>query len=135
MGKIISILLCILIAVPGYADIGIVKCAEPVQLLNHGDKAPCTGFLFSPEQEKKVYEATQDAKYYKELSDKLMKRQELQTEQLQIMDERLKLYMNQSNTLAIELQKEKSDSFWKKTLYFGLGIIVTGVAVSAAKGL
>jgi len=131
MEKVISLFISILLV----CNVSLANCPKPVTLLDEGTPAPCTGFLFSPEQEKLVYQATEDAKYYKLLSEKLTERQALQAEQITIMDQRLQLYMNQSNELAKELNNEKNDDFWHKTLYFGLGIVVTGLAVSAAKRL
>jgi len=131
MEKVISILITLLLV----SNTALANCEKPVTLIEKDNPAPCTGFLFSPEQEKAAYQATEDAKHYKLLSEKLTERQRLQTEQISVMDQRLQLYMDQSNTLAQEVNKEKNNNFWHKTLYFGLGIVVTGLAVSAAKDL
>lgn len=107
-------------------------CKEAVSLLNEGEKASCTGFLFSPDAEKKASQAYEDSKYYKELSDLLNKRNQATNDEIKILDERLKLYQDQSFLLAQEVQKKEKEDFWQKTLYFGLGILATGIAVYGA---
>ncbi len=107
-------------------------CKESVTLLQEGQKAECTGFLFSPEAEKKATQAYEDAKYYKELSDLLHNRNKLTNEEISILDQRLKLYQEQSHLLAQEAQRKDREDFWQKTLYFGLGIVATGIAVYGA---
>lgn len=108
------------------------ECKESVTLLNEGQKAECTGFLFSPDAEKKASQSYDDAKYYKELSDLLHKRNVLTNEEIKILDERLKLYQDQSFLLAQEVQKKENEDFWQKTIYFGLGVLATGIAIYGA---
>ena len=110
-------------------------CKESVTLLQEGQKAECTGFLFSPEAEKKASQAYEDAKYYKELSDLLHNRNKLTNEEIIILDQRLKLYQEQSHLLAQEVQRKDREDFWQKTLYFGLGIVATSVAIYGASQL
>lgn len=111
------------------------ECKEAVKLLQEGQKAECSGFLFSPEAEKKASQAYDDAKHYKELSELLHKRSELTNSEIKILDERLKLYQDQSLTLATQLNKKENEDFWQKTMYFGLGILATSVAVYGASKL
>lgn len=111
------------------------ECKESVKLLRIGEKAECTGFLFSPEAEKKASQAYDDAKYYKDLSDLLNERKKLTTDEIKILDERLRLYQNQSHLLAEQVNKKEREDFWQKTLYFTLGIAVTSLAIYGASKL
>lgn len=110
-------------------------CKEAVKLLKEGEKAECTGFLFSPEAEKKASQAYDDVKYYKDLSELLHKRNQLTNEEIKILDERLKLYQDQSHLLAEQVNKKEREDFWQKTLYFGMGILATSIAVYGASKL
>lgn len=104
-----------------------VECPKPVLLLREGDVAPCTGYLFSPAKEDEAYNAFQDAKYYKELSEKLTLRNELRDKQIDILNTRVNLYIQQSEVLASRVVDQESRSFWQNTFYFTLGVVITGV--------
>lgn len=129
--KLINFIVVVLFSINVLA----ADCKEAVSLINEGQKAECTGFLFSPEAEKKASQAYDDAKYYKDLSELLHKRNELTNKEIQILDERLKLYQDQSHLLAQEVQKKEKEDFWQKTLYFGLGIVATSIAIYGASEL
>lgn len=111
------------------------SCSEAVVLLKKGEPAPCTGFLFSPDAEKNASKAFDDAKYYKELSELLHNKNDLYLKQINILDERLMLYMKSTNELAEEVTRKRNEDFWQKTIYFGLGVAVTGLSIYAAKEL
>ena len=89
------------------------SCKDPVTLLNISQSAPCTGFLFSPDAEKQAAEDHNNAKYYKILSESLVARQELQVKQNEILDKRLQLYMDQSLTLAQEVNRIETNNKWE----------------------
>lgn len=111
------------------------KCEEPVRLIEQNKKAPCTGFLFSPEAEAQVAKDYEDLQFFKSLSERLEKRKELTDKEINILDKRLQLYIEQSNTLSNQLSKRESESKWEKVLWFSLGVIVTGLAVNGASKL
>lgn len=108
------------------------SCKDPVQVIEEGQKANCDGFLFSDEAEKTAAQARDDAEYYKDLSELLRQRSEFSNEQLGILDERLKTHMELSQNLSEELNRRERQDFWKNTLFFGLGILTTGLAIYAA---
>lgn len=124
-------LLIFLLLVPSYSYAQ-DECKEAVVLLEKGKPSPCTGFLFSPEAEKNATKAYLEAQYYKELSELLHQKNESQAKQLSILDERLMLYVKSTTELAEEVVRKQDQDFWQKTLYFGLGIAVTGLSVYAA---
>lgn len=110
-------------------------CPESVQLLEKGKPANCTGFLYSPEAEAKSAQDHADAIFYKEYVEKLEKRKELTEKQIQILDKRLDLYIRQSETLAEQLHKRESQNKWERIMWFGLGVLATGIAVHGASRL
>lgn len=110
-------------------------CKDAVVFLKKGEPAPCTGYHFSPEAEKNASKAFDDAKYYKELSDLLHSKNELYLKQINILDQRLMLYVKSTNELAEEVTRKRNEDFWQKTIYFGLGVAVTGLSVYATKEL
>lgn len=104
-------------------------CGDDVQVVTKGQVVKCDGVLLSPDASKKANEAVDDSKYYKTLSDKLYQRQSYADKEIDTLDQRLKLYVDESQTLATKVQEDK----WEKVLYFGLGVIVAGVSVYGAK--
>jgi len=56
MKRLLSLLLSISLGIPAYAD----DCSKPVIPLDKGASAPCKGFLFSPNEEHKMYLLDQD---------------------------------------------------------------------------
>lgn len=104
------------------------NCPEDIQVISKGDIANCDGLLFSPEASKKADQAIQDSKYYKGLSDKLEERKTLADKENDILSKRLQLYVDQSQTLATQVTDDK----YQKMIYFGLGVLATGLATYAA---
>lgn len=110
-------------------------CPEDIQVLNKGQVANCSGILLSPNASKQMDEAIADSKYFKEINLKLIERKELTDKQVSILDQRLQLYMNESTVLAKELSTRDSQSSFQKIMYFGLGVLATGIAVYGASRL
>ena len=104
-------------------------------MINKGEIANCDGLLFSPEASKQVDETQEDAKYYKDLSDKLQVRRDYADKEINILDKRLHLYIQQSEILAKEVYRKEREDKWQKFLYFGLGVLATGIAVHGASEL
>lgn len=90
-------------------------CRENVQPIKEGQVANCEGFLFSPQAESDAFKA-------KETSD-------LQKSENEILEQRLKLYMDENNTLAQNQAKHDSNESYIRLGYFVLGILVTGLTV------
>lgn len=78
-----------------------VACDVPVTPLNQGDKAPCTGYLFSPEEEQKL---------------------RIQNEDYKVLLEESKIYIQEKDTYKKELtdqqeindKKQKEVDLWKQ---------------------
>lgn len=106
-------------------------CGDDVQVVTKGTVIKCDGVLLSTDAAKKTDEAIADAKYYKTLSDKLYQREDYTNKEIDTLDQRLKLYVDESQTLAKQVTEDKYEKF----IYFGLGILATGIAVYGAKTL
>lgn len=128
--KNVLLVLLLVLNQTGFAD-----CPQDIQEVHKGETVNCDGLLFSPEASKKVDEIVQDAKYYKELADKLIQRKELTDKELNVLDQRLKLYQDQSRLLADQLTKNENNDKWEKIGYFSLGVLATGLSVYAATQL
>lgn len=103
-------------------------CPEDVQVIEKGQTANCSGVLLSPEASKKADEAIEDSKYYKELSEKLYQRQNYTTKEIDILEKRVDLWINQSELLSEQLVKKENQNEWQKVIYFSLGLITVGIA-------
>lgn len=98
-------------------------CPKPVQYLESGKKANCSGYLFSVEAEQ---EARLNTIRYEKLLEISQKKDELTF----TLDEQVKNLQEHNNHLTTELRKREDSSFWKSTVYFALGVLVTGAIAS-----
>jgi len=114
MIKFISILLCTLLSFP------IIACDKPVTAIKQGEIATCSGYLFSPEKEKEVRIKIAEYDLLKEYSN-------TQTELNQILNKRLENTQQYNDRLYKRLNEEKRSNEIYNALYFGLGVIVTGI--------
>lgn len=122
MGKlIIELLVFISLLAAPFTCARAVECSTSVQVIKEGEPAPCSGFLFSDEAEKRAAEARDDVKYYGKLVPKLEKKIELEIQRNGILENRLDLYMDQTETLAKRNAKIEDRSFWKHVGFFFLG--------------
>lgn len=101
-------------------------CDKPVTYLKEGIKAPCTGYLFTPEQELLV--RSQDIKY-KELEN-LFK---TQGEMINLLSNRLDLSQQNNNLLNKQIKEIKNINDIDKIIYFCLGILVSITVNKALK--
>ncbi len=105
------------------------KCEDNVQVVKKGDTINCDGFLFGKNAEKDAEQDRADAKYYKSLSDKLQTKSDLEATENGILEQRLKLYMDSSQSLSKDLAQRDNSSTIHNIIWFGLGVVVTGLAV------
>lgn len=94
-------------------------CPQPVSYLKEGTTVPCTGYLFDPEKEQEVRIKLEELKY----KDQIII---VQKHLLDIKDQRIDNLSKYNEYLDNKLQTNENLSFWKSTLYFSLGVLVTG---------
>lgn len=112
---------------PVFADSG--SCPQNVQVIHQNEKANCDGFLFSGPAEQAAEQDRDDSKYYKSLSDALQSKTDLQAEENQILEKRLKLYMDSTQSLSQDVAKRDSTETWVRLGYFVLGVLGTSLVV------
>lgn len=110
----------------------LAECVKPVQYLQSGDRATCTGYLFSPAKElelrikneeyKLLTEQTrlyiQQLEFYKkelEVNDKLIKKQEEKTE----------LWRTATETYSDKYLQLKEKQQSQEYYFFGAGVLAT----------
>jgi hypothetical protein len=97
MNKLAVLILSLSLAIPTpvYA-----KCEKQVKLLNVGDKAPCRGFLFSPEKELDIRIVIQES--------------ELQDKEIEYKDKKIKLLLKDLTVVDSIIDKERQKSeLWR----------------------
>lgn len=120
------------------------ECPKPVTLLNQGEVAPCTGFLFSREKEKELRLLDEDYKLLQERSSITDKQIQLYKQNEDVLNsvidkerQKSKLWEDQAEKYTqkyIEEQNNRSNRDW---LFFAGGVLLTlgaAWAVGAAAG-
>jgi hypothetical protein len=131
MKTLITLLLSLSLSVPSYGN----SCSNNVTVLEQGAKAPCKGYLFSPDEESRVYKLDQDNKILQD--------------EVTIKNEVIDTYKKDISDFQTIVTKEKQESeIWRKSaveaseklisteqntrnrdLYMILlGVVLTGVA-------
>lgn len=101
--------------------------------LSKNQPAPYAGVLLSYEQARTIYLELQDCDRIKLINESfktsidLYKKNEVEYK-TEISD--LKI---QNEVLAVAVEKSSSNSFWRNTMYFGLGVVLTGMVSYAAR--
>lgn len=126
-----KLLLCVFMV---YSQCSYSDCPKDVQVIKQGQAANCDGFLFSDEAERDAEDYKNSADYFKELSDALKEKSRLQADENKILEQRLKLYVDTTQTLSQDLAKRDTNETLYRFVYFSLGVLVTGViAVNVKK--
>ena len=100
---------------------------DDVLYVQKGVPAPITGYLFSSDREKALRLTDENLSICTTKTDLLQKKADLTTDMLNLSSQRADLYQKNSEALSKELQSHTSDSFWKNSLYFLGGALVTGL--------
>ncbi len=114
----------ITISTPIYAD-----CSKPVQVIEQGQTAECKGFLFSPQAEHDAANDRDNMDYYVNMNEAYRARQKLQEDENQVLEQRLKLYMDSTTNLSKEVASRDNNSNLYNVVWFGLGVIATALVV------
>lgn len=99
-------------------------CTKPVTHLLEGDKAPCEGYLFSPEQEKEVRGKVE-----------IMEQQTHVIQDQDALIVNLKQQIDNETKQTQNLNSQLNASSWDKYIYFGLGVLATSAAIYGASHL
>lgn len=108
-----------------FAALSSTPALAQVKYLEKGEPAPYTGFLFTPEKEQEVRQANEALKYFKLVDETNQRIIKLKDDELALIKDQGAIWRNQADALSKQLQEEKNSSFWRNTLYFGLGAVLT----------
>jgi hypothetical protein len=97
--------------------------AQNVKVLKKGEMAPFDGVLFTKELEKDIRE---DVEKLKRRNEVLIKINEINEKEIEIVTKRLSLYQEKSRELADREVKAERSEFIKNALYFLSGAVITG---------
>lgn len=133
MNKLLCLVLASSLAFPlnSYAN-----CPKPVTLLEEGSPTPCKGFLFSPQEERKLYLLKEDYKLLQEevvIKDKLILnlKRDLNDVEFIIIKEREKaeLWRNAAETSSLKMI-EATEGQGKRDIW----MILLGVGLTVGAG-
>lgn len=105
---IISILL--------FSQVTLAVCTKPVTYLTEGTPTPCTGYLFTPEQEKSVREDIFALGKYKELV-------KMQDDLVGTLNDRIDNYEVMTTNLREQNEFIQSRNKWMNVIAFVLGLV------------
>ncbi|MFZ4411443.1 MAG: hypothetical protein ACOYOV_00070 [Bacteroidales bacterium] len=101
--------------------------AGNVSVIAKGTPAPFDGVLFSREMEKQIRQTNLDNVYLKQQNASLTRLNDLSEQETSIVTKRYENMALKVNELAEKQIKADNASFWKSTLYFVAGAIMTGI--------
>lgn len=117
-------------------------CAQPVQPLNMGQSAPCTGFLFSPAKEKQVRLINDDYSFTKQEVDVLSKQKVFLQSQLNdlqgvVNDQKKEINIWRLDDInnSQKLVKVEEGRGTRDALFFGGGVLAALVFALIANSL
>jgi hypothetical protein len=114
--KLISLFISIIF----FAQVTFGACNQPVTYLTEGSKTTCTGYLFTPEAEMDVRETKMN-------HDRLQQLTMTQEKLIEILNKRVNNNTLQNENLRNEVSNLETANTWTKVLYFGLGVLATGL--------
>lgn len=98
--------------------------AEDVKVVKKGETVPFDGVLFTRELEKDI---RNDIQVLTKKVDTLNKINDINEKELDILNKRVKIYQDKAKEMANREVKSEKDTFFKNTLYFLSGALLTGI--------
>lgn len=102
-------------------------------VLKKGDITPYDGVLLSNSQAKVIYGELKQFDNLKLINESLNKEVTLHEANETEFQKQIIELKSQNTDLSTNLEKASSDNFWRETLFFGLGVLSTGLIVYAVK--
>lgn len=107
--------------------------AQEVIMIKKDERAPFEGVLFPIDQAKKTRLELIECDIKKELNASYERTIKLYKENESYQDNKVNILLKQNDELSKSLVEAKSTSDFQKILWFGLGIIATGLAIYGTK--
>lgn len=104
-----------------------------VQYLEKGKSAPYDGFLLPSDKANEMKVNTIERDSYKLLYESTTKSLNLQKQNFDYQEDKIKLYMDQNDSLAKNLYAERNVSDWTKVLWFGIGVAASILTLYGVK--
>jgi len=101
--------------------------AGNVSVITKGTPAPFDGVLFSREMEKAIRQTDLDNVFLKQQNASLTRLNDLSEQETAIVTKRYENMQLKANELAEKQVKMDNNSFWKNSLYFISGALITGL--------
>jgi hypothetical protein len=98
--------------------------AKDVKVVNKGEVVPFDGVLFTRELEKDI---RNDIQILTKKVDTLTKINDINEKELDILNKRVKIYQDKAKEMANREVKSEKNTFFKNTLYFLSGALLTGI--------
>lgn len=98
--------------------------AQDVKVVKKGEPVPFDGVLFTKELEKSI---RMDMQISEKKIETLSKLNELNEKEIDILTKRLVLHQEKTREMADREVEVENSTFWKHTLYFISGAILTGL--------
>ena len=98
--------------------------AQDVKVVKKGETVPFDGVLFTKELEKSI---RMDIQLSEKKVDTLSKLNDLNEKEIDILTKRLQLHQQKTIEMADREVESENRSFWKNTIYFISGAIITGL--------
>ena len=99
--------------------------AGDVTYLELNTPAPYPGYLFTVPKTEETRQKLIDLDTFKALNESLQKSLDLNKTNLQLVEDKNVLLLNQNDSLAKKLYNEREMSDWTKALWFGAGVLAT----------
>lgn len=122
--KILSLLLVLLLS---------FDIAAQVKYIEKDTPAPYSGFLFTPEKTKSVRKELIEKDKLTIFNKALRKSLQIQVKVINNQKEQVNILKEQNTKLVKEIDRERSVSNFERSVWFILGVTVTGFAVYGAK--
>lgn len=100
--------------------------------LPSGTPAPFSGFLFTQSDANQAAQNKQAVATYKLINESLTTSLNLETKSRQDSDAKVVILQNDLANTNKALSEVKSATMWEKVMWFGFGVLATGLAVDGA---
>lgn len=104
-------------------------------LLEKDEKAPFSGVLIKEQLVRELKTKAEDSDRYKLITESLERSIDIYKENETLYTSKVKLLVERNDSLSASLESARDTSDLTKILWFGLGVVASGLAVYGAKAI